>query len=58
MEIENHDSHIPSPSATAKLTQHKELKEPSKARLLHTLQAHPSIGKDFRNPALFFVEEV
>ena len=48
MEIENTDSHIPSTSnTTATLTQNKQQKEPSKARLLPTLQAHPSFGKDY-----------
>jgi len=47
VEIENTDSHIPSTSnTTATLTQNKQQKEPSKARLLPTLQAHPSFGKD------------
>src|SRR6185312_13550952 len=41
------DSHIPSATATtATLALNKQPKEPSKARLLHSLQAHPSIGKD------------
>jgi hypothetical protein len=47
MEIENTDSHIPSTSTAAKLTRKPKQKEPSKARLLPTLQAHPSIGKDY-----------
>src|SRR6185312_13055053 len=41
------DSHIPSATATtATLALNKQPKEPSKARLLHSLQAHLSIGKD------------
>jgi len=47
MEIENTDSHIPSTSTAAKLTRKPKQKEPSKARPLPTLQAHPSIGKDY-----------
>jgi hypothetical protein len=47
MEIENHDSHITPASTAAKLTQFQEQKEPSKAPLFQTLQAHPSIGKDY-----------
>jgi hypothetical protein len=41
------DSHIPTaPATTATLSHNRQQKEPSKARLIHCLQAHPSIGKD------------
>jgi len=54
MEIKVPIPTFPTASATtATLSQNKQKKEPSKARLIHILQAHLSIGKDcrYQNPS-------
>jgi hypothetical protein len=52
LEIEPTDFHIPSAATTtiyASEQNKAKAKEPSSERLQPNLQAHPSIGKDFRH---------